>query len=615
MLYSLDIETTGLDPWKDRPLVIGVYNPSKSYRAFQELEGFKQWLKSEPSARFICHNGAFDVNFLHVHGVDVINQFAYDTRTIASVLCPQPPLAAGQKHVFGLENLNQVLLDGTSYKLDRTRITDYSFTELFEYNRKDCEITYNLFKRLVELIPEKNWEFVESWIMPATRFCAELNRNGVYGDWKGLEAFKKELEQIRVKALAELNEVTKEAQNHWAELQLKELVFTYNQMKIKALEKAKDPVKRSAFYDKLLEKAKTKLEGFNWNSQPQLVWLLRDYYNQDLHNKRTGKETTDDEKLKELDHPVTKKLLAYREVEKLLSQQVPAFLDNVKPDGCVHGQFKVGGTRTGRLSSSEPNLQQVSSRKPLGRKIRGFIQAKPECNLVTIDYAQIEPRLVAHYSKESELIHAFENNIDIYSVFASKIFNLELAKDFKEKHPVERACGKTGGLSVLYGTGPMKFAEMVRKETGKVIKLTQSKALVNDFRNGLPKVQEFKEQLERRFANRGLVYNLLGRPLMIEDNNDLYMLSLNTLIQSSASDLVVDSQISLVKPALEKLRIPFKYRLLVHDEVVLELPQGEAESLTREVIVPLMTNKMREHLALDIPLKVEWKVGKAWEKA
>lgn len=613
MIYSLDIETTGLDPFVDKILVIGVYEPISGYKAFQ-LDEFKAWHRED--YEYICHNGSFDVNFLRRNGIDISHSFRYDTRSIASILSPTPRLADGQKNHLGLENLSMVLLGAESYKLDRTRMSEYSHSELVAYNKEDCELTYRLFEYLFDNLSELHWNFVESWIMPATLLCMNLEYNGIYGDWEGLKSYGKEIETIKETILVELESLTKQARLFWKEKQINELRDIYEKKKSLALSKAKDKEKRSAFYDRLFKKACIQVEDFNWNSPSQLAWLLRDYYNLNLLNERTGKETTDDEKLKQLDHPVTKKLTEYREVEKLLSQQIPSLVDNVKQDECIHGRFSVGGTRTGRLSSSQPNLQQISSRKPMGRKIRSYIKAREGYTLATIDYSQIEPRLIAHYTGEPKLIDAFKSNIDIYSVFAKEIFGLQDADltTFKKQYPVERACGKTGGLSVLYGTGGKKFAEMVRKETGKEIPIKEAYALVNNFRDRLPFVGEFKHELELALSNRKTQFNLLGRPFSIENNEDLHMKALNTLIQGSASDLVVYSQFSLVLPALRRADIDFIHRLLVHDETVIELPESEAEDIIKELVEPLMTDKIMERLQIDVPIKVEYAIDKTWTK-
>ena len=156
---------------------------------------------------------------------------------------------------------------------------------------------------------------------------------------------------------------------------------------------------------------------------------------------------------------------------------------------------------------------------------------------------------------------------------------------------------------------------MVRKETGKEIPIKEAYALVNNFRDRLPFVGEFKHELELALSNRKTQFNLLGRPFSIENNEDLHMKALNTLIQGSASDLVVYSQFALVLPALRRACIPFVHRLLIHDESLIELPESEAEDIVKELIEPLMTDKIMERLAIDVPIKVEYAISKRWQKA
>ena len=231
--------------------------------------------------------------------------------------------------------------------------------------------------------------------------------------------------------------------------------------------------------------------------------------------------------------------------------------------------------------------------------------------------SQIEPRVLAHYSQEPKLIEAFKHNVDIYSVFAKEIFGMLDADltSFKKDYPLERACGKTGGLSVLYGTGGKKFAEMVRKETGKEIPIKEAYRLVNNFRDNLPLVKKFKEDLELRLANQKPYFNLLGRPFIIENNEDLHMKALNTLIQGSASDLVLDSLFNGICPELNLLGIEYKVRAVIHDELIIEVSEKEAELVTSEVIVPNMTVLLEKRWELTVPLKVEYAISKRWEKA
>lgn len=608
-LFALDIETSGLDRFKDRIIGIGVYNPRHS-EYFDNVSDFKSWFTGHSNPPlFIAHRGAFDVNFLRQQSCDVFDHWAYDTRSIASILIPGPRTGPGQKSALGLENLGITLLARNAYKLDRTRIETYSPEEVRNYCLADCQLTYELFEYLKENITGRSWDFVESWLMPATKLCAQLEWNGIHVDIEGLRFYQNEIQQKRDEVLAELNQTANSAIQFYHEKQVQEVRETYREMYEKAKAKAKDHQKCLERYAKLEEAAILKLEPFNWNSSEQLKWLLRDYYCLDIHNDREDKETTNEAMLRSLDHPVAKKLCDYRELEKLVSTCIPALVENSK-DSVVYASYNVGGTRTGRLSSSGPNLQQI----PRGR-IRSFIQASEKNVLLTVDYAQIEVRIIAEVAQERELIDAFKEGIDPYSVIAHKLLKIDCdVREIKERFKKERDISKTAGLSILYGTGAAKLQEVLNKELKRNYSLTECRDFIKDYRDSLPGVQTLRKRLDRQLANQKVSYNLLGRPFYIESNDDIYMKGLNTLVQGSASDLVIWSQTEFVIPALKELEVDFKHRMLVHDEVVIELPEREAELLTTEVIVPAMTSRIEEALNLQVPLKVEYNISKQWEK-
>jgi DNA polymerase I-like protein with 3'-5' exonuclease and polymerase domains len=371
VLYACDIETTGLDRFKDRIIGVGVYSPDTSH-FFSELGAFKQWLGENPDAHFVFHRGAFDVNFLLHHDIDLRQRFAYDTRSLASILVPTPPQTEGEKHVLSLQNLGVGLLGILPWKLNRDGMAEYSLAEVEAYCLKDCEVTYKLFEYMVRAIPEKSWEFVESWLMPATRFCAQLEYDGVHIDQEGLRIYQAEVQVRRDLLLAELSKLAQRAIEFYHEMQVKEVSKQYKEMYEKAKIKAKDQGKCLRRYALLESAAISRLEPYNWASSTQVAWLLRDYYQLNIYSDREEKETTGEAMLKTLDHPVAKKLLEFREVDKLANTCIPQILESVAPDGKVHPTFDVCGTRTGRLSSSKPNFQNI----PKG-KIRSFITAVP----------------------------------------------------------------------------------------------------------------------------------------------------------------------------------------------------------------------------------------------
>lgn len=611
MLFSLDIETEGLSYFKDRLLCIGIYSPEFGYLAFKTASDFQQWNRKENL--YVAHNGSFDVNWLRHLGVDIRDQFAYDTKALATILIPTPKQAPGQKTTYGLENLHISLLNGTAYKLDRSNMAGYSYAEVIAYNEEDCKITYKLFDYMLSHIPQSDWPFVENWLMPAVKLCADMEYGGIFIDKSGLELYKKSQELQFSLIKKELEELTKEGRELWYLKEVEELKVIYDEMALKASKKTESPQKKETTkirYANLFSKAKEKIEPFNFASPKQLSWLLKEYYELDLYNKREEKDTTNEAKLKEINHPVTNKLCEYREFDKLLNTCIPALLENIKEDGNVHAHFNIGGTRTGRLSSSGPNLQQI----PRG-PIRSYIKSRSGTSLITADYSQIEVRIIAEITQEEELIYAFKQGIDPYSVIASKLFGIDCdVREIKSRFPKERNCAKTAGLSILYGTGAYKLKEVIEKDLGLKLSVQECKSYIERYREGLPKVSAFKQGLERDLANRKVYYNLLGRPFYIEENEDIYLKGLNTLVQGSASDLVVYSQTNFVIPALKKLGIDFTHRMLIHDEVVIEVPAMLAEELTKTVIEPAMTTEIEKTLSLAVPLKIEYTIAEEWSK-
>lgn len=620
MLAALDIETTGLDRFNDRILCIGVWAPEFS-AIFKTAAEFNKFLSENPNIRFIIHNGSFDIGFLRHYGCEQVkDRFAYDTKTIASILCPRP-------QSLGLEFLYTNLMGGKQYKLDRENLHEkYSQGEIERYCLQDCEITFNLFKLLIKMLLKQSdgnntsWDFVEKWVMPATRLTADMEYRGILIDKELLAVIAERTEREYLEALEQLEQETSEARQAWVDKQRDDIRMEYDKMLAKQLEKQpKDPVKTKKRYDALAAKKILKIEPFKFSSNKQVAWLLRDYYKLDITRNRDDKESTGEEvlaALAEKDNKIAKALLHFREKEKMLTSCVPAIQENIKQDGRIHPRFNVGGTRTGRLSSSNPNFQQVPK-----NDLRHTIIASPGNSIVTIDYAQIEVRLMAEASKEYILMDGFKRGLDPYSLLAKTMFDPmdeRLAacdvREVKQRFPAYRDCAKTAGLSILYGTGAKKLQATVLKILGVKLSVGKCSEIIENYRAALSQLSDYKAEIEFALANQKIGYNLLGRPLYIESNEQLYMTAFNTMIQGSASDMLVYSAVSLIAPALDKQGIKYNILALVHDEILIELPEDQAERITREIIEPAMTIELQKALGLKVSLKIEYNINKRWVK-
>jgi DNA polymerase-1 len=339
-----------------------------------------------------------------------------------------------------------------------------------------------------------------------------------------------------------------------------------------------------------------------------MLWLLR-HLNLECRNYE-GKESTGAAVLESLSgqHPFVDDLLKVREIEKLLGYY-QKWKELVKKDGRIHAQYNADQARirTGRLSCSNPNLQQV----PRGT-VREIFVPKDGNVLVVIDFAQIEPRVVAQLSQDPRLIQAFKDEDDFYSVIIKGALDLkETPKEIKEKQPDMRNLGKTVGLSVLYGIGPAKLAQTIRNATGRQdMDFGKAKEIIDNYFSAFPGLNDLREKVAKYIGKKGYVPNIFGRHVYV-DLEDIHHKGVNSLVQSSASDLCIASQLILQKKLNDKIKLVH----LVHDEVVYEVPEDKAgdfvntaEQTTTQDVLGLVKVKSR----WQVPLRVEAKTGGSW---
>ncbi len=345
---------------------------------------------------------------------------------------------------------------------------------------------------------------------------------------------------------------------------------------------------------------------FNLNSPKQLAHVLFDILKlKPIKKTKTG-YSTDQEVLTKLaqEHPLPAKILEYREFFKLKSTYVDALLEQVGPDGRIHPTFHQTGTATGRISCSDPNLQNIPVRTDLGKKIRKAFVAEEGWFLLDADYSQIELRLVAHITGDEAMREAFRRGEDIHTITASRI----LGKPPEAITPEDRRIAKTVNFGITYGMSPYGLASRLG------IPDEEAKAIIEAYFSHYPKVREWIERHVAEATERGYVTTLLGRrryiPGLKSPNRQVReaarRMAINAPFQGTAADMIKKAMVEIDRE-LEARGLRSRLLLQVHDELIYEVPEDEVEVM-RE-LVPRM---MEDTLPLSVPAVVDVAVGKSW---
>jgi len=347
---------------------------------------------------------------------------------------------------------------------------------------------------------------------------------------------------------------------------------------------------------------------FNLNSTQQLRQVLFEKLELPVLKKTKTGPSTDASVLEELaalGHEVPRLMMEYRELEKLRSTYVEALPQLVNArTGRIHTSFNQTVAATGRLSSSDPNLQNIPIRTALGREVRKGFVAAPGTVFLGVDYSQIELRVLAHFSGDEAFVTAFNEGIDIHRQTASVIFDVPVADVTGE----QRAQAKTVNFATLYGQGPFGLAQQlgISREAAKVF--------IETYFERFGGVRNFFDEQVRLAKEVGYVETLLGRrryvPELKSRNWNVRQfgerVAQNTPMQGTAADLMKKAMID-VQDALDVADTGAVMLLQVHDELLLEVPDGEVDAV-RDLVVERMEGAME----LNVPLVADWGVGKSW---
>ena len=349
-------------------------------------------------------------------------------------------------------------------------------------------------------------------------------------------------------------------------------------------------------------------EAFNINSPKQLGVILFEKLKLPVVKKtKTGYSTAVDvlEKLRGMS-PIIDNILAYRQLAKLQSTYVEGLLKVIAADGKVHTRYTQTLTATGRLSSVDPNLQNIPVRLEEGRKIRqAFVPSHPDWEIFASDYSQIELRVLAHISKDPHMQQAFKDDFDIHANTAMRIFGLD---DPSQVTANMRRQAKAVNFGIVYGISDFGLAQSI----GSTRK--QAKEFMETYLASFPGVHEYMQDIIESARQKGYVETLFHRRRYLPDikskNYNLRSFAertaMNTPIQGSAADIIKVAMINM-QQALKDAGLEAKMLLQVHDELIFEAPKAEISKL-KELVPKIMDSAVE----LSVPLKVESASGKTW---
>jgi len=515
-----------------------------------------------PDTLKVGQNLKYDMNVLHRAGIQLAGPL-FDTMVAAALLHPErrtnnmDDLA---RDLLGLKTtpITELIGKGKNQK----SMLDVALPEVSAYAAEDADITWRLYEKLaakLEEQPEAMQHLFTDVEMPLVAVLAAMEREGVTLDAGMLVEYS----QALTLRLAEL--------------------------------------RKNLFAAAGVE--------FNPDSPKQLGEVLFDRLGLPVIKKTKTGRSTDAEVLETLasdtDHPLPQLLLEYRELSKLLGtyvQPLPSYL--AKSTGRLHASFHQTGAATGRLSSSDPNIQNIPIRTETGREIRRAFRAADGNSLVMADYSQVELRMLAHFSQDEELARAFHEGLDIHAYVASQIFGTPL----EEVGSDQRRVAKTVNFGIIYGQSAFGLARTLR------IPQKEAAAFIAAYKERYTGLERFLQACIREAEEKGYVTTILGRRRAIDDirsrNRNLRQLgerlAINTVIQGSAADLIKVAMVQLMQRLNEQHE---RARLLiqVHDELVLEAPAADAPAVL-DTTVDVMSNA----LPLTVPLKVDAALGANW---
>jgi len=572
-IVAFDTETEGLNAletdivgisfsWQKG---IGYYLPVKNNKSVHEksFEILRPFFESTEIIK-VGHNIKFDIQVLHKYNVKVSSPI-YDTMVAHYLINPD------MRH--NLDTLSESYLNYSPISIEsligkkgknQISMRDVSIDKITDYASEDADITLQLKSVFDKEIKVNNLGKIFYDIeIPMINVLSEMETEGIKIDTSYLEKLDKEFEEDLEK--------------------LKKEIF-----------------KKSG-------------EEFNLNSPKQLGEILFDKLKLVSKPKKTktGQYSTSEEVLSSLanDHKIIEDILEWRSLDKLQNTYVKSLPNEVSSlTNRVHSSFNQTVTTTGRLSSNNPNLQNIPIRTANGQKIRrAFIPRGSDYILMAADYSQIELRVIASMSNEKNMIDAFVNNQDIHTMTASKIYNVDPENVTRE----QRGNAKTVNFGIIYGVSAFGLSQQTD------LNRSESKVMIDNYFLNYPGLKKYMSDQIDFARNNGYVETIMGRRRYLQNinsqNNMLRSSSernaINAPIQGSAADIIKIAMIN-INSELKKQSLKSKMLLQVHDELVFDVHKSE-----KDQIKDIVKTTMESAVKLKVPLKIDLEFGKNWLEA
>ncbi|MGA0231246.1 MAG: DNA polymerase I [Saprospiraceae bacterium] len=573
-LFSFDTETTGIDA--NQAELVGMsfsYEHHKGYyvpvpenkeQALEVVAIFKDILENESILK-IGQNIKYDILMMKWYGVDVKGNF-FDTMIAHYLL--EPDLRHKLDYISeSLLNYKMVPIENLIGKRGKNQLSmrDVDPQKVSDYAAEDADVTLQVFSELQTQLKVTELEDLFHTIeTPLINVLAQMEYEGVRIDGDFLNGYSKKLETLILDEEKAIYEVAGVRFNIASPKQVGEVLF----------DKLKIP--------------------YRWRKT------------------NSGQYSTDVEKLNELasEHDIVNKILEYRKYSKLKSTYVDALPLMINPKtGRVHSNFNQARAATGRLSSENPNLQNIPIKDEAGREIRkAFIPRDEDHILLAADYSQIELRLIAEISGDDFMLEAFHEGRDFHRATAAKVYKVE----FDEVTPEQRRNAKTVNFSIIYGAGATNLSRQLN------IRRAEAKALIDNYFEQFKGLKAYMNDTVDFAREHGYVKTLGGRKRILRDINsrnglarsNAERMAINTPIQGSAADMIKLAMIRIHKLLAEK---PFKTKMImqVHDELVFDVYKPELEEL-RNLIIDNMKDALP---GISVPILVEVGTGLNWLEA